>query len=150
MKLLFLSIAVFSVFVLQAQVLYSDYGQNETGAGLKLGKLNISQDSRLEQMVARHIEKNKDQSSIKGYRIDIFSGSDSNAKERALSKKAEFLALYPDLDVHVTFISPNFKVRVGDFRTKSEAFKVYKQIQGNFPGAFIVDDDIDFPVLKPM
>jgi hypothetical protein len=52
--------------------------------------------------------------------------------------------------VHVKYISPNFRVRVGDFRTKNEALKLYREIKSNYPVAFIVADEIDFPLMKPV
>jgi hypothetical protein len=110
--------------------------------------LKIDQDSRVKKMLKWHIQDNKMRDGMEGYRIEIFSSSTLNGKERALDKKVEFLSLYPDNNVYVKFTAPVFKVRVGDFRTKNEALKLYKKIQKNYPGAFIVPDIIDFPVLK--
>jgi len=42
---------------------------------------------------------------------------------------------------------PNFKVYIGGYRVKSEALKLLKTIQKDFPSAFIVYDIIDFPDL---
>lgn len=108
-------------------------------------KATINQDPRLEQIVQKHIEKNQKQNGIKGYRIDIYSSSEINAKSKAMAQKAEFMTLYPDMGVYLKFNSPNFSVRVGDFRNKSEALKNLKKIQPGFPGAFIVEDQINFP-----
>jgi len=113
-----------------------------------LEDLRIDQDARVKKMLKWHIQDNKMRDGMKGYRIEIFSSSTLNGKERALNKKVEFLSLYPDNNVYVKFRAPVFKVRIGDFRTKNEALKLYKKIQKEYPGAFIVPDIIDFPVLK--
>ena len=113
-----------------------------------LNRLDINQDSRLNKLLEWHIENNKKIEGLDGYRIEIFFSSSLNAKDLALNKKKEFLSKYPGYNVHVKFSAPNFKVRVGDFRTKNEALKLYKKIQNDYPGAFIVPDIIDFPTLK--
>ncbi|MFW6257376.1 MAG: SPOR domain-containing protein [Prolixibacteraceae bacterium] len=113
-----------------------------------LSRLQVEQDSRLGKMLDGHIKNNKKRDGIKGYRIEIFFSSAMNAKEKALEKKANFLSLYPEHNVHIKFAAPNFKVRVGDFRTKNEALKLQKKIKDDYPGAFIVPDIIEFPLLK--
>ena len=115
-----------------------------------LQDLNVERDTRLDKMLNWHIEKNKNRDGIDGYRVEIFFSSDLDAKQKALGKKVEFLSKYPDYDVHVIFVAPNFRVRVGDFRTKNEAWKLYEKIKKDYRAAFVVKDKINFPVLKPI
>lgn len=112
--------------------------------------LQIKRDTRLDKMLNWHIENNKNRNGIDGYRVEIFFSSALNAKENALEKKVEFLSKYPEYNVHVLFVAPNFRVRVGDFRTKSEAWKLYEEIKDDYRAAFVVKDKINFPVLKPI
>jgi hypothetical protein len=114
-----------------------------------LDDLTINQDARLNKMLKWHVENNRKRDGMDGYRVEIYFSSALNAKNQALKKKKEFLSKYPDYNVHVKYTAPNFRVRVGDFRTKNEALKLHKQIQKDYPGAFIVPDIIDFPQLKP-
>lgn len=113
-----------------------------------LQNLNVERDARLNKMLRWHVEKNKQQEGMEGYRVEIFFSSRSDAKEQALKTKADFLLKYPDYPVHIKFVAPNFRVRVGDFRTKQEAWKLYKQIKKDYPTAFVVPDIINFPLLK--
>jgi hypothetical protein len=102
-------------------------------------------------MLKWHIENNRIKNKIDGFRVEIFFSSDQNAKEKALKIKEDFLETYPEFNVqnvHVKYISPNFRVRVGDFRTKNEALKLYKEIKDTYRVAFIVADAIDFPLKK--
>lgn len=46
------------------------------------------------------------------------------------------------------FQTPNFKVRVGDFRTKVEATKFLLELKQDFPEAFIVEDKIKLPEIQ--
>jgi hypothetical protein len=46
-----------------------------------------------------------------------------------------------------TYANPYFKVTVGDFRTRSEAMKLLERIRHEFPSAFVVKENITFPVV---
>jgi hypothetical protein len=83
-----------------------------------------------------------------GFRVEIFFSSELDALAQSRIKKVEFLYDYPDYEVHIKYDSPNFRVRIGDFRTKNEALKLHKKIERNYPMAFIVPDKIKFPLLK--
>jgi len=113
-----------------------------------LDDLQVDRDARLDKMLKWHIEKNRETEGMEGFRVEIFFSSNLDAKEQALETKTEFLSEYPEYPVHIKFIAPNFRVRVGDFRTKNEALKLYKKIQRDYPTAFVVPDIINFPLLK--
>ena len=141
----------FGIFVAQVAVAQ----EFEGGAALQdsmqvsvMNDLQVDRDARLDKMLKWHIEKNRDTEGMEGYRVEIFFSSTLDAKEQALKTKVDFLSEYPDYPVHIKFIAPNFRVRVGDFRTKSEALKLYKKIQKDYPTAFVVPDIINFPLLK--
>ena len=134
--------------ILFAQVTFPNQIKEESNRPEVARNLKINQDPRLEKMLNWHIENNKINNKIDGFRVEIFFSSDFDAKDKALKKKMEFLSVYPDNIVHVKYISPNFRVRVGDFRTKNEALKLYREIKNTYPVAFIVTDEIDFPLMK--
>ena len=113
-----------------------------------LQNLQVNRDPRLDKMLNWHIVKNEKMNGIEGFRVEIFFSADMNALEQAKNKKVEFLSEYPENTVNIKYDAPNFKVRVGDFRTKNEALKLLKQIEKSYPMAFIVPDKINFPLLK--
>ena len=149
-RFLFVFLSVLANNFLIAQVYSSAQNTEKSNRPPIIKNLKINQDPRLEQMLSWHIENNRINNKIEGFRVEIFFSSDFNAKEKAIRKKKEFLLVYPDNAVHVKYISPNFRVRVGDFRTKNEALKLYREIKSNYPVAFIVADEIDFPMMKPV
>jgi hypothetical protein len=56
---------------------------------------------------------------------------------------------YPELKSYTQFALPNYyKVRVGNFRTKTEATKLYLLVTKAFPDAYLVPDYINFPDTK--
>ena len=131
-----------------AQVTFSENNQEETHQPAILQNLHVNQDPRLDKMLNWHIEKNKKMDGMEGFRVEIFFSAEMDALEQSKNKKVEFLSKYPDYLVHIKYDAPNFKVRVGDFRTKNEALKLKKNIEQDYPMAFIVPDKIKFPLLK--
>jgi hypothetical protein len=75
-----------------------------------------------------------------GYRVLIYSG---NKKQPANQARSTFLRVHPKTKAHLDYEQPNYKVRVGDFRTKLEALKYKKEIIDEFPNCFITKDKID-------
>jgi hypothetical protein len=108
------------------------------------GKIELVQDAKIKELLSKHIEVNS-KASIKGYRIKIHFGSD---KTKAREVKAKFLAKFPDVPAYEKYDQPNFNIRVGDFRTKLEAYRFLKVVQIDFPSAFLVQDEIEFPELE--
>ena len=112
-----------------------------------LVKLDIRQDSRITDMLIRHSQINQKRNATDGFRLEIFFSSDTKARERAVRVKNEFNLVFPNIASYMLFQTPNFKVRVGDFRNKSEALKAKAYIASKYPNAFIVKDMIRFPEL---
>lgn len=74
-----------------------------------------------------------------GYRIKIHFGSD---RVKAMEVKSKFLSKFSDYGAYDEYQQPNFVILVGDFKTKPEAYGFLKEIQADFPNAFIVKDKI--------
>jgi len=109
------------------------------------GKVELVQDFKIKELVSKHIEVNS-KAGIKGYRVKIHFGAD---KSRASEIKAKFISKFPNVPAYgPIYDQPNFTVRVGDFRTKLEAYKFYKDVKPEFPSAFIVQDEIEMPSLE--
>ena len=64
-------------------------------------------------------------------------------KKIANAIKANFLRLYPEYSAYLDWESPNFKVRVGDFKLKLDAMLFWKQIKDFFPKSYVVRDEIN-------
>ncbi len=112
-----------------------------------LNRINVQQDARVDSLLKVHIEMNERRDGTDGFRLEIFFSSGVKARNNAMEVRTEFLREYPDVPVYMTFQSPNFKLRVGDCRTKSDALRLKDRIKKNYPNAFIVPDLIQFPKL---
>ena len=120
-----------------------------------IGQLNILQDPAIDSLINRYILISKKIHTEKGYygmegfRIQIYASSNRNAREESNKARAEFVNKFPDIFSCIIFQDPGyFKVRVGDFRTKTEATRLFLIISKEFPDAYIVPDKINFPDLN--
>ena len=59
----------------------------------------------------------------------------------------KFVNMFHDVSAYRTYTNPYFKVTVGDCRTKSEAMALLARIKGAFPSAFVVKENINYPIV---
>jgi hypothetical protein len=154
--LLFFIILSFTIGIGTAQtfVKTSDIFQR-SGNNSKEGHLIIIQDPALDTLISRYILGNKNQEekigypSIAGFRIQIYNRMDLNAKVESSNVEIEFKTQFPDIASYRLFEEPRwYKVRVGNFRSRTEAIKLYLIISKKFPDSDIVPDDINLNDLK--
>src|SRR5690606_14951062 len=60
-------------------------------------KVTLIQDARLEALIEKEIRINEKNQKIKGYRIQIFSGSGTDSRNLALATQADFLQKFDGL-----------------------------------------------------
>lgn len=101
-----------------------------------------AQDSLVKLLVNRHIAIGQAKRTMPGYRVQIHFGSN---RTKANEVKADFLKLYPNVGSYLVYHQPNFKIRVGDFKTRMEAQKFLKDIQPLYSTAFLVKDEVRLP-----
>ncbi|MCB9015952.1 MAG: SPOR domain-containing protein [Lentimicrobiaceae bacterium] len=112
------------------------------------GEVEVISDPRINQLVEKHIYLNQHQSTLEGWRVQIFFDSGANSKRRASDVLNRFSSVYPDTQAYLSFKEPYYRVRVGDFRSRLEAEGFKKTIQAEYPNAFATSDMINPPVLK--
>lgn len=112
------------------------------------GRVSISEHGRITRLVEKHKEISKSHPEFDGFRVQIFFDSGNNSKSRAYEVYKSFLASYPEHEAYVVFQEPNYKVRVGDFRTRLEAEGFLQQIVAIYPSSFVIKDQIKFPPLN--
>ena len=109
-------------------------------------KVLITQDYAVKSLIRKHVEANQ-KLPPKGYRIVIFSGSGPQSEAKANQIRSSFKAKYYKTEAYTKYYEPNFRVHVGDFRDKSEALKLYKEIKKSYSSAYIIEDRIELPDL---
>ncbi len=117
-------------------ILASSFGLRAQNYSLK------TQDSLIHVLANRHLAINQAKRTMSGYRIQIYFGSD---RTKANEVKTDFLQLFPNKGAYLIYQQPNFKIRVGDHKTRLEAMKFLKEIQSLYSAAFIVKDEVKLP-----
>jgi hypothetical protein len=109
--------------------------------------LVIERDIRLDSLLMKHIRVNQVKDGLDGYRVQLYSGSGTEARLSANNLRAEFLTNHPNIPAYLIYQAPNFKVRLGNFRTELEAVHLQRELAYQYPGGFVVKDKIKFPKL---
>ncbi|MDR0206160.1 MAG: SPOR domain-containing protein [Bacteroidales bacterium] len=91
----------------------------------------------------QYLESCKKIKRIDGFRIQIISFSGVNSKTMIEQTAEQFRQHFPEIPFHISYFEPNFRLRVGNFRTKIEAYKALQKISNIFSGAFVLKDQID-------
>jgi len=100
-------------------------------------------------LVEKHITFNENRDGVEGFRIQIFFDSGNNSKSKAVAAMNDFKTKYSNTEAYLIFQEPNYKVRIGDFRTRMDAQRFLHKISDEYPTAFIVkDNDINYPNLE--
>ena len=81
---------------------------------------------------------------ISGYRIQIAAYSGVNSKSQAEYARNSFNSLFPYTRSYLIYNEPYFKVRVGNYYTRLEAYKDLETIRETYPSAYIVPDKINY------
>jgi len=76
----------------------------------------------------------------RGYRVQIYSGSDRNV---ATQRKIDFLRRFPGTRTYLTYIAPTFRVKVGDYRDRKSAQAMYQQVSRLYTPCMVVNDIIE-------
>lgn len=156
MKQLLIPILCFCSLNIAAQGLYSE-SKNDTGF------MKITADARLSALISKGGYKGRLISSggttgtstdtglsagtdisgravpyrAKGVRIQIYSGPD---RGKANQVKMSFMKNFPGIRAYLMYAAPNFRVRVGDFKSRSDAMALYHQLLDNYKAVMIVPD----------
>ena len=108
--------------------------------------VNVRQSQQIANSMKSHVASNSSRT-ISGYRVRIFFDNKQNARTESENVLKKFKGLFPDVMAYRIYANPYFKVTVGDFRTKSEAMALLTRIKGAFPSAFVVKENIEYPVV---
>ena len=131
-KILFLTL-MFPIFV---------FSQSDTTFNTKGEIISINQKG-VDNLVSKYKQILKKTGGVEGWKIQLIFKAQ---KEEILPYQIKFTNLYPEIPVQIAFDSPNYKLTVGNFRTRNNALKIKHQISKNFPGAYpipiIIDPDL--------
>lgn len=111
------------------------------------GNITILQHEDIVKIIDKHLLEESKLKGIIGYRIRIYSNSGKQARIDGPKIQASFISMYEGVKTYYSFDSPFYRLYVGDFRTRSEAMKFLKEIEREYPDAFIIRTKINYPAL---
>ncbi len=109
------------------------------GSGAQVEQSNTIRQA-LQQYTLHNAEK-----PISGYRIRVFYDNGPQARIKSENIVQTLQKQFPEVLVYRSFESPNYKVSIGDFRSKDEALRIFNAIKGTYPTAFIIKESINYP-----
>lgn len=112
---------------------FSVSGQN------KEGEVRIETSAHVDEMLAQKKDYNKSLESYKGFKIQIYYGSEKECYEL----KDEFSSLFPDIATSIIFSTPQWKLQVGNYRTRLDADRAIINIKKEYPGAIVLATEIE-------
>ena len=126
--------------------IFRTLSQKEAGQG----SVTIHQDSRINLLLNKKIAANDEKKFIcfSGFRIQVYmENSQRESKAAAFEREKQIKEKFPELATYVTFISPFWRLRVGNFRTYSDALVLAKNLKNAFPGmsndiSVVRDDEV--------
>ena len=93
------------------------------------GKVSIDQDKDITTL----LEFKKDLNTVDLYKIQVYQGNRSGAEEA----KTNFENTFNEWPISMEYETPNYKIWVGNFRSRLEADKALIKIKKNYANAFI-------------
>ncbi|MCL9768925.1 SPOR domain-containing protein [Flavobacterium sp. HXWNR69] len=113
-------------FILNLFFTLCTYGQHN--------KTTLIVDQKIDQILKEKRRINSGLFLNEAYKIQIFYGNSEDSKKKLNEFKKEF----NELDGTIIFNSPNYKVWVGNFKSRIEVEKALTDIQKKYPNALII------------
>lgn len=96
--------------------------------------ITVNQDPKFEQLLNEKRKINVSNAVNDRYKIQIFSGDSEKAKKTLIEFKQEF----SDIDGTIVFNTPNYKVWIGNFKTRIEAEKNLIEIKKKYNNVHLI------------
>jgi hypothetical protein len=103
-------------------------------------------DPRVDSLIRKQIQINEvttrdSRRNIPGFRIQV---ANSNDRNQVFAIKTKIYQKYPELKPYLIYQPPNYKLKVGNFKTPDEAATYLQKLTQDFPsGVFLIHDIIE-------
>lgn len=96
--------------------------------------LDIEMSEEIKKLLSLNVLVNKDKYENNYYAIQLYNGNYEKAKKIQI----EFKNKFPEWESNLSFETPNYKVRVGNFKELIEASRKLDFIRKLYPSAFLL------------
>lgn len=101
------------------------------------------EDAAVSEVYNKYVAQNRSTTYTLGYRVQILSTADRRKME---NMKVSFTRKFPELIPVWTYEAPNYKLRVGAFKTKLETERIKHVLRAEYPSVFPVKDNKIRPI----
>ncbi len=76
---------------------------------------------------------------VRGFRVQIFSGS---SRRDAENVQRSFQSQNSEINAYLDYVEPNYRVKVGDFTSRSAATAYMRELRGRYNNVFVFVEDV--------
>lgn len=106
---------------------------------------DVSQTAEIWALLEKIAETNKKVKATVGYRVQIYSASDRIEAYATIEKARKIL---PDEKIELEYQAPSYKVKIGHYLSRIEAYRAYNLVHEAFPEAVILNDKVNIDLEK--
>lgn len=122
------------IIILGITISHSSFASFTTEDSLSLPSARLIMDDRIYDLL--HHPQVKKSNRVRGFRVQIYNGND---RTEANKVRDQFLQHYPRVPAYIIYARPNFRVRVGNFKSRQEATTFMRNL-GNRYSSMIVPE----------
>jgi|SRR5271154_2144151 len=110
------------------------------------GSVVVHKDARVDSLISKQIQINEETTrdsrrNIPGYRILVVTSNDRN---KVFNAKSQIYQQYPELQSYIMYQPPNYKLKLGNFKTQDEAQPYVDKFSKIYPtGVYIIHEMIE-------
>jgi len=110
------------------------------------GSVVVHKDARVDSLISKQIQINEETTrdsrrNIPGYRILVITSNDRN---KVFNAKVQIYQEYPELQSYIMYQAPNYKLKLGNFKTQDEAQPYIDKLSKLYPtGVYIIHEVIE-------
>ena len=110
------------------------------------GSVVVHKDARVDSLISKQIQINEETTrdsrrNIPGYRILVITSNDRN---KVFNAKVQIYQQYPELQSYIMYQAPNYKLKLGNFKTQDEAQPYIDKLSKLYPtGVYIIHETIE-------
>ena len=76
---------------------------------------------------------------VRGFRVQIYSGT---SRSEAQTVQNSFIRQNSGTNAYLDYVEPNYRVKVGDFTSRSAATEYMRQLRGRYRNVFVFVEDV--------
>lgn len=117
-----------------------DFVQDSLITILQQARIQYAQQLREVSVDDTEVHKTGTKTTALGFRIQIYTGS---SREAAYDAQARFKNIYPEIPTYISYTQPNYRVKVGDFRSRNQANALMAELKKRFSPVFLFTEEVN-------